>query len=165
MRPATSSSRGPTSVPGWAVLDVGPQSVAIPQGEVHRVELAADLVRTSSGEEAGVGCLKGEDDSYWPAYSLDEALGLEEPAVPERRLCVFVVLKDAICGILCDNVRFLDSDDNLSIRPVPGCMPCLGSFARGLASLKGGVVLVTDSEVLAEHIGCLPERLHGNETG
>jgi len=154
-------SSAPIDVPGWAVITIGRTRLAIPQREVHRIDLAVDIMQADRGEEPEIGWLRVDDGSSWPVYSLDEGLQLERSVSAERRLCVFTGTEGSILGILCDHAQSLDSNDDLAVQPVPGCMSGLSSVAEGLAGFEDSVALVTNSAALGDYVMRELDRTHG----
>lgn len=156
-----SGLRAATTVPGWAVLALGTVRLAFPQWNVHRVELARDLAISTQTNNPECGTFTPDGGSSWPAYSLNDSLQLELPPAAERRLAVFVFLKDAVRGILCDYVRSLEADDDLAVEPVPACAGDLRLVATGLARFEDGVVLVADPVAFADYLLALIDQFDG----
>lgn len=144
--PAASAAR-PTA--GWVVLAIEDLRLALPQRDVHQIELAADLKLSAAGEAWEAGWLLHKDGKSWPAYCFDGALRLLRPAPATRRVCVFFECTGEIRGLMCDHVWSLAADGDLDVEPVPGCMAAPRLLMTGLARYQGGVAVVTHAAALA----------------
>ncbi|NIR59401.1 MAG: hypothetical protein GWO02_07710 [Gammaproteobacteria bacterium] len=128
---------------------------------MHRIELAADLEEPTGEQEWEAGWFVHENGLSWPAYSFNESLRLERPASAGRTLCAFVTSEDAVRGILCDHVRSLESDLDLAVESLPGCIDALRSVATGLARYGDGVALVTDARTLVDYLSFPQDPAYG----
>jgi hypothetical protein len=155
---AAAASRRPadSAIAGWAVLAIDALRVAIPQADVRRIGLLADLGTATAPAGGEVGWLMQDGDAVWPAYSLDQSLALER-SVPTGRLCVFFGADAVACGIVCSRVWSLAADGDLVPQPLAGCLRGPRSPVLGLARFEQGVVLVSSGAALAGYLKDLVE--------
>lgn len=157
MNASALAAPAPAAAAGWLVLTLDSLQLTLPQRSVRQVELIGDLHRAEPDPSGPAAWLARSDGPSWPAYCLDGALR-RLPAVPDtRRLGVFFDTGATVCGILCDRVASLASDDELVVEPVPGCMTGLPSPLTGVARLRDGITAVTNSAALFDYLNDLPE--------
>lgn len=143
------AAAAPLAAVGWMVLAIDELHLALPQREVRKIELLADLEIAGGGRE--IAWLRRRDAQAWPAYNLDARLELSALAT-SRRVCVFVGTGDRVVGIACDRLWSLASDAELMVEPVPGCMIGRPSPIRGFARYRDGIAAVAGAGALQSYL-------------
>jgi len=129
-----------------AELLVDGQSLLIAHIHIHSVEPIVD-VRMKFGHGQARGTLRrGEDE--WPVYCADGNLNILGSVPAARCVCVLLKSVDGGFGILCDEVRAVDSSA-LTIVPFPGCMSSEQSLMDSLAIIEGRVIGVPGADRLS----------------
>ncbi len=164
--PATAAAIIPATptVAGWVVLAIGALRLAVPQGDIRRIELVGDLSLPETAAGVEIGWLLNNDAAAWPAYSLDERLALERSVPSVRRLCVFLGTGAAVRGVLCDHVWSLAADNDLTPEPLAGCFNGPRSPVMGLARFETSVALISSGRALTEYLIDISEIEHGRNS-
>jgi len=148
--PQVQETQSAREVPGWLVLKIDNLNLAIPQKEASAVELVTALDVAIDGEpEAG---WLTQNNEMWPAYSVDSRLELQTETPPIRRFCVMFHGGDRYIGLLCDQVRMLQSDGDLTLDEMPACLAEEQSPLQWIALLEDQVVAAAKSGGLVEYL-------------
>ncbi|MDH5633873.1 MAG: hypothetical protein OEZ10_12895 [Gammaproteobacteria bacterium] len=143
-------------VPGWLILSIDNLKLAIPQKDASTIELASALEVSVDGE-AEAGWLD-RNGRMWPAYSLGAHLELQEMPPRTRRFCIMFDAGDKQVGLLCDQIRMLPSDDDLSLQAMPECMANEESPLQWLSLLEGNMVAAAKSGGIVKYMAELEAR-------
>lgn len=147
-----------TAATGWLLLDIEDRRLALPQRDVRQIELAVDLEPATASGSLEAGWFVRRDGDSWPAYSLDAALQLQQPAPTGQKVCVFVEAAGQHFGLLCNRVSPVHAGDDLKVEPVPGCIVRAHSPIVGFARVGSGLTVVTHGDALAAYLGSLREQ-------
>lgn len=137
-------------VPGWLVLKIDNLNLAIPQKDASAVELVTALDVAIDGE-AEAGWLS-QNEEMWPAYSVDSRMELQTDTPGIRRFCVMFHSGDRFIGLLCDQVRMLQSDGDLALDDMPACLAAEQSPLQWIALLDNQVVAAAKSGGLVDYL-------------
>jgi len=137
-------------VPGWLILSIDKLKLAVPQKDASAVELVSALDVGTEGE-AEVGWLE-QNGALWPAYCVDTQLKLQTETPRRRRFCIMFHGGDRFIGLLCDQVRMLQSDDDLELNNMPECLAEEESPLQWIAMLDGEVTAAAKSGALVDYL-------------
>ncbi len=129
-----------------AELFVDGHNLLIAHAHVHSVEPIVN-VRIEPGHGQALGVLSlGEGE--WPVYCLDGDLDVLDRLPATRRACVLLKSHHGSIGILCDEVRMVDTGA-FAIVSVPVCMQGEQSLVESLAIIDAKVICVLDADRLS----------------
>ena len=153
-------STGQAIVPGWAVLVIDELWLALPQRDVRQFGLTSELEAPAANLPRAGGQFPAESGEFWPAYSLDGSLQLQQVTPEVRSVCVFFEAGGKTRGLLCDRVWSLADNADLVVEPMPGCAKGPPSPATGLAQFRGRIAMVTDPSALSTYLAYLLDHNH-----
>ena len=156
--PLVQSLPAATPATGWLLLELDDRRLALPQRDVRQIVLAVDLKPAMASDSREAGWFVSRHGDTWPAYSLDAALQLQQPAPAGQKVCVFVEATGQRFGLLCNRVSPLHADDDLNVETVPGCLARTHSPIVGFARVGSGLAVVIHGDALAAYLGTLREQ-------
>lgn len=139
----------PTTLTGWALLNIDGITLALPQKDVVTIELVSALEIIQNKGDAGkeMGWLT-QGSHRWPVYCLDRRLAVTPMLTKTPRVCVLVHSDERTLGLAGAQVSLLASDEELNVQPLPPCLAEKDSPLSGLA-------LYRDSMVMCVHVAAL----------
>ncbi|MBE9515998.1 MAG: hypothetical protein IME93_03370 [Proteobacteria bacterium] len=158
--PLEDNTQQARDVPGWLVLSIDQLRLAVPQKDAATIELVSALEVSVEGE-AEAGWLE-HGGAMWPTYSLGDHLELQEVPPKSRRFCIMFDAGDKQVGLLCDQVRMLPSDEDLSLQGMPECIGSEQSPVQWLSLLEGKMVVATKTGGIMKYMTDLEAR-YGSE--
>lgn len=122
-----------------AVLGIDGLKLLLPQNELRTLEPLEDVKHVSQ-EHLEVGWISIADQQ-WPVFCVSGDLSIMGEIPKQRRIAVMLGTGNEMTGILCDEIKFVGSED-LSVCPLP-------------MSLRLPSSPLTDLVIYGDTVGCM----------